>query len=371
MLVIPGVNIGDAIMAQAFIAPFKRTDPSLRISYVYQKKAYPLVRENPDIDLHFPVFQSLGYPTRRDVQNLRQVLEQSPFDLIVNISPYFSRREFQVSGAPVIFPSRLIARVLRAYAQDNQKAQLIFHMERMAQEMLQMLCGVRNPRSRAQENTPSIPIYATTSVHEKTRKIFRELGVPSSRKRVMFNPDTSSRYTLIPLPLQRRLLEGILSIKDVAVLLNRGFTFTGIEKRLIKHVPEVLKRRIVLIPEDVPIDVYASLTDHSDLFVSGDTAPLHIAAARKVVVDSGDGFRNATAVVGVFGATDARIYGYDSTSEKYLDTSQSAPSKVFEASPPCKNLTCIDKVSKTCVEPKCFEGLDPEPIIAYIRDYLS
>ncbi|MFQ6038447.1 MAG: hypothetical protein ACE5LV_07505, partial [Candidatus Aminicenantales bacterium] len=78
-----------------------------------------------------------------------------------------------------------------------------------------------------------------------------------------------------------------------------------------------------------------------------------------------------TAVVGVFGATDARIYGYDSTSEKYLDTSQSAPSKVFEASPPCKNLTCIDKVSKTCVEPKCFEGLDPEPIIAYIRDYLS
>jgi ADP-heptose:LPS heptosyltransferase len=128
---------------------------------------------------------------------------------------------------------------------------------------------------------------------------------------------------------------------------------------------------VTVIPKETPIDVYAALTDHSDVFITGDTAPLHIAASKKIIVDSDRSFRNSTAVVGIFGATSSKIYGYDSFSQEHIPAPQKAPAKVFEEFPGCKNLTCIDKIFKACPVVKCFDGLEPESIIEYVNDYLA
>ena len=122
---------------------------------------------------------------------------------------------------------------------------------------------------------------------------------------------------------------------------------------------------------DVPIDQFAGLIDCSRIFLSADTGPLHLASARKICPDSKAAFRNNTAVIGVFGATSGRIYGYDSFSRLYLSSAQDPPSKIFEGSPPCKNLTCIDKVNKKCLIDHCFEGVEAQEIVDYIDRYLS
>ncbi len=72
----------------------------------------------------------------------------------------------------------------------------------------------------------------------------------------------------------------------------------------------------------MPLDAYAALIDWSDVFVSGDTGPLHMAAAWKKARKEGHVFRNRSGVVGIFGATPPRLSGYDSLRWDFLETEQ-------------------------------------------------
>ena len=198
------------------------------------------------------------------------------------------------------------------------------------------------------------------------------MKISKNSKKILYNPDSSSMYTCIPIDFQIDLLKGILSHKKLDhVLMNCGFTFEGIEETILKNIPASLKRKIKVIPKNIGIHKYSALTDRMDMFISGDTGPLHIASARKLYLGSKNHFKNSTAIVGIFGATSGKIYGYDSFFDKYFPSAQDAPSKVFESSPPCKNLTCIDKIFKTCQEVRCFEGLNPDDVVGYVRKYID
>jgi ADP-heptose:LPS heptosyltransferase len=371
VLVIPDINIGDAMICQSFIAPMKKTFPDIEISYIYQKSASPLVCTNPDIDEHFPLFRSIGYPSDKDFASLRNLLKGFRFDLIFNLNPYFASKHFRSVRSPVIYSTRLISNVIRNYTSDGSEAHISLHMSKFADELIETLVSNPKKRGKKQQDFHHNCFYTTQSPFLKAQRIVKKLNINSSSKKVFLNPDTSCAYTRIPLGIQKELLKGILANPGVHVLLNCGFTFQGIEQELLREIPSSMKKRITIIPKETPIDVYAALTDHSDMFITGDTAPLHIAAAKKIIVDSDLSFQNSTAVVGIFGATSSKIYGYDSFSEEHIPAPQKAPSKVFEVFPECKNLTCIDKIFKACPKVKCFDGLKPESIIEYVNNYLA
>jgi ADP-heptose:LPS heptosyltransferase len=371
ILVIPDINIGDALIAQSFIAPIKSAFPDIEISYIYQQRASPLVCTNPDIDEHFPLFRNIGYPSDKDFASLRNVLKGFHFDLIVNLHPYFTAKYFRTVRSPVIYSSRLISNIIRNYTSNGSEAHISYQMGKFAEELVETL--VSNPANGGtkQRSFHQSCFYTTQSPILEAQKMLEKLNIKSDSKKVFLNPDTSCAYTRIPLGIQKELLKGILANPTTHVILNCGFTFPGIEEELLREVPTSCHERITVIPKDTPIDVYAALTDHSDVFVTGDTAPLHIVASKKIVVDSDLSFRNATAVVSIFGATSSKIYGYDSFSEEHMAAPQKAPSKVFEAFPQCKNLTCMDKVFKACPIVKCFDGIEPESVVAYVNNYLS
>lgn len=371
VLIIPDINIGDAVITQSFISPLKKFFSDIRISYVYQHKAYPLVKANPNIDVHLPLFRSLSYPSKRDCKSLKNLIERYDFDLIFNFCPYFYTNNFKSANSSVIYPTRFIANIIRAYTSDNCKAQIVFQMNEFAKEFIEEFPSDIKPKAKPSMNFSGNYLYTTQELCKKTRKIVEKFRIDPHKKKILFNPDTASRYTFIPIKFQLELLKGILSLENVILLLNCGYTFKGIEKKLLKELPSHLRKKIIVIPKDTSIDVCAALIDYSDMFISGDTGPLHIAAAKKVIVNSDTHFRNSTALIGIFGATSAKIYGYDSFSDEYLSASQNAPSKTFEAWPPCKNLTCIDKIFKKCPEVRCFDGLDSEQVIGYVQNYFS
>lgn len=371
ILIIPDINIGDAVITQSFVSPLKSIFSDIEINYVYQREAHPLIKANPHINRHFPIFRSFGFPSKRDRKRLKNIIEKYDFDLIFNFCPYFSVNVFKAANSSVIYPITLIANVIQAYASNNDKAQIAFQLNKFANELIGKFPSDIAPKAKSGMNFSGNHLYSTQQLCTKTRKIMDKLKINPHAKNILFNPDTASPYTFIPLKFQLELLKGILSNKELTVLMNCGFIFKDIEKRLLKETPFPLRKRIVVIPRDTPIDVYAALIDNSDMFISGDTGPLHIAAANKVIVNSDTHFRNSTAVVGIFGATSAKIYGYDSFSNEYLPASQDAPSKTFEGFPSCKNLTCIDKIFKKCPEVRCFDGLEPDPVICYIQNYLS
>jgi len=371
VLVIPDINIGDAMIGQSFIAPMKKAFPDIEISYIYQKSASPLVCTNPDIDEHFPLFRSIGYPSDKDFANLRNLLKGFRFDLIFNLNPYFTSKHFRAAHSPVIYSSRLISNIIRNYTSSDSGAHISLQMSKFAEELIEALISNPVNGGQKQQDFHHICFYTAQSPLLKAQRILKKLNIRSDSKKVFLNPDTSCAYTRIPLGIQKELLKGILANPEIQVLLNCGFTFQGIEKELLQAIPSSCSKRIAVIPRYTPIDVYAALTDHSDVFITGDTAPLHIAAAKKIIVDSDLSYRNSTAVVGIFGATSSKIYGYDSFSAEHVAAPQKAPSKVFEAFPECKNLTCIDKIFKACPKVKCFDGLKPEPIIDYVNSYLA
>jgi ADP-heptose:LPS heptosyltransferase len=115
-------------------------------------------------------------------------------------------------------------------------------------------------------------------------------------------------------PLQAELLRALLAIPHFdRVLVGPAYSFVGIPDELCAQVAgQPGYSKLVRLPQDIPIDTYAGLIDRANLFITADTAQMHMAAARRAVPGLDTGFRNRTAVLSVFGATHSRVYGYDS-----------------------------------------------------------
>jgi hypothetical protein len=144
-----------------------------------------------------------------------------------------------------------------------------------------------------------------------------------------------------------------------------------VEDEILEGIPGESASRMVVCPESLPLEDFTALSDRCRVFISGDTGPLHLAAARKLDPRGQHSYLNRTAVVGVFKATDPRIYGYDSTRANFVAAAQDAPSWSLEAAPDCKNLSCsLQRITQTCPADRCRDALDPEAAAALVLDEL-
>jgi hypothetical protein len=151
------------------------------------------------------------------------------------------------------------------------------------------------------------------------------------------------------------------------ILLGEGHSEKGLGEKLLSTLPAGARGRIVLVPSSLSLDAYAALIDFSDFFISGDTGPLHVAAARKHSKDGSSVFRNRTVVLSVFGATPPRFSGYDSRRVGFMGSSQDAPSDAYQSRSSCRNITCVHKMALVCDAKGCFQSLDVAGILSGIR----
>ncbi len=185
------------------------------------------------------------------------------------------------------------------------------------------------------------------------------------------NPDTSSVYSRIPLSYQINLIKGLIRLPQVgAILLGSGHTEKDIEQQILRAIPYRERGKITIVPATMPLDAYAALIDLTDVFITGDTGPLHIAAARKIRTSGQRPLRNQTSIHSIFGATPARIYGYDSARTGFFPSNQDAPAYTYIADSPCRNITCINKSEKNCKTVRCFQNLNVQSIVREIESCL-
>jgi hypothetical protein len=208
---------------------------------------------------------------------------------------------------------------------------------------------------------------------EYADRFIREAGLSFRSPVIMYNPDSSSKFNLMPFESQARLL-GLLvteTTADTTILLGAGHTEAGIGERLADSIPPPLRSKVRILPRSMPLDVFSALIDFADVFVSGDTGPLHLAASRRYSRSGHYQFRNRTAVLSFFGATMPRMSGYDSFQPGYLAANQDAPSWCYQAGSPCRNITCLNKMFKTCKTVRCFEHVDVGGLATLIVGYLN
>jgi ADP-heptose:LPS heptosyltransferase len=364
ILVIPDVHIGDAVMMQAAVSAFRDFFPKARIDYVMKKAVACLMEGNPDISNLYPVFTGAPYPNESDVAAVQKLATENQYDLCFNCSPFFENGDIFPPGQAILNFMTVAPQLVRNDLDQTGNNHFLFQSYEFSHRLLSELAApVRTEPFRG------VPLTLSDKSIQEAQEFLKSLKIASGQPILFLNPDTASIYTRIPFNYQLEILRRFTRMGG-AVLLGAAFTAKDIEKQLLEGLNETDRAKVHVVPTGLAIDAYCALIDFTDVFLSGDTGPLHMAAARKVSKSGNFKFRNKTFVLSVFGATPARMSGYDSTNPLFPAANQDVLSKTYVSESPCRNITCVNKMAKTCQTVRCFETLDVDQMMGDVENYL-
>ncbi len=367
-LVIPDIHIGDAVLTQSAVSALRDFFPDAGIDYVVNRTAASLIEGNPDASRVLPVFSGAHLPTADDVAALRDIIRRGDYDVCFGFGSFLDPAEVVPRGQPFV---SFLAHAPQLVRNENGASEInhfSYQFYRFVRGMLEPVAGPARP-----ERFVGVRTTLRDEAVEQAARYAAEAGLTPETRVVMVNPDGACRFTLLPFEHQAALLERLAgaTAPETVLLLGAGHSWSGVGGRLVDAVPEALRGKLRIIPKELPLDAYAALMDLADVFITGDTGPLHLAAARRYSRSGGHRFRNRTAVLSLFGATVPRMSGYDSSRPGDLSANQDAPSWCYQAASPCRNLTCLNKYFKTCRTVRCFEGVDVAELAALVVGYLA
>jgi ADP-heptose:LPS heptosyltransferase len=364
ILIIPDIHIGDAVMSQSALTAVRELYPEAHVDYVINKTARPLIDGNPEATTILPLFPGGALPSAGVLASLRGLAAAGDYDLILNFSPFIRDQDIAADGQASLNLMTSAADIVRFELDAFKVVHFVYRSYRFPRDLLSLIA----PPARA-ARFRGVRLTLSDEAVERAAAFVSRTGFPRDGPFLMVNPDTASRFTRLPFETQHDFLLRLAAL-EVPVLLGEGHTEARIGERLKARLPPPLRARIAVIPADLALEAYAALIDLCEVFVSGDTGPLHLAAARKYSRSGRHAFRNRTAVLSVFGATPARMSGYDSDRPGYLPANQDAPSWSYTAGSPCRNITCLNKLYKTCPAVRCFEEVDLDGLTWLVGGYL-
>ena len=367
-LIIPDIHIGDAVMTQSALTAVRDFFPDAEVDYVVNRAAAPLIEGNPEASRVLPIFSGAQLPTPDDVAALRSVIRHGDYDLCWGFGSFMDPAEIAPGGQPFVSFMSHSPRLVRNERDDGE----INHFEYQYYRFVRGVLGTAARPVRGDRFLGVRTTYRDEAIARASRYA-AGIGLSPASQVVMVNPDGACRFTLLPFEQQASLLARIAatSTDETVILLGAGHSWSGVGERLVQALPEAARRKVRIIPKEMPLDAYAALMDVADVFITGDTGPLHLAAARRFARSGAHRFRNRTAVLSLFGATVPRMSGYDSSRPGYLPANQDAPSWCYQAGSPCRNLTCLNKYFKTCRTVRCFETVDVGGLAALVVSQLA
>jgi ADP-heptose:LPS heptosyltransferase len=363
-LVVPDIHIGDAVMSQAALTALRDFFPDAQVDYIVNKTAYPLIEGNPEATRVVPFFSGGSFPSAENLLSLRTMIRDGGYDLVLNFCPNIDDKDIGLDRRRLLNFLTYAPTIVRNERRPTEINHFAFLTYGFTRELLSLVAEPWRP-----EKFGGLRLTVGNRAVEDARRFASEAGLSAGAPVIMFNPDAASPFTRMPLDKQTALLSRIARL-DTAVLLGAGQTEAGIGERLLASLPRALRLKVRIVPASLSLESYTALLDLCDVFVTGDTGPLHLAAARKESPSGRHEFRNRTAVMSFFGATPARMSGYDSFQPGYLPANQDAPSWSYTAGSPCRNITCVNKTLKTCRTVRCFDDVDVEGLARLIGAYL-
>ncbi len=364
-LVVPDIHIGDAVMSQSALAAIRDFFPAARVDYLVNRTAFPLIEGNSEATRVLPFFANGSFPSAADLNALQNLIQDERYDLVLNFCPYINDRDIGLPGTGLIDIMSHAPAVVRNERRPAVINHFAFQTYGFTFALLSLVARPARP-----EAFPGLQVKVGDAAVEDARLFAASAGLPARTPVVMFNPDAASPFTRLPDEKLARLLAAIARL-DATILVGAGHTEAGIGERIVATLPSSLRSKAVLVPASLSLEAYTALVDLCDVFVTGDTGPMHLAAARRSSRSGRHDFRNRTAVLSIFGATPARMSGYDSFQPGYLPANQEAPAWSYTAGSPCRNITCVDKIFKTCSDIRCFDEVDIEALAGRIEEYLK
>ena len=355
--VLADVNIGDAIAMQGAISALRDFFPHTRLDYVIGRSSLPLIINNPSITHIYPLYTTAPFPSKENTRAISQLIQENNYDLIIHMSPFLSSKDI-----PTHIGFLGLAFFMLYQRAHKKQVHLSSSVYLFISTVLETLY---TSSQKTSQKHPSLFLSKKSLLEAENILTTHTYQSPL----IFFNGETISPYTRIPLTIQQTLIQELLDLP--CSLLIPFHNNTDTIKNYIKTLPHKKQRKCIFLPVPMDLDVYAALMDKSDLVITGDTGPLHIAAAYKQSTDTSYSFRNSTAVCSLFGATDSSMYGYDSSRPLHTPTAQRAPSWVYTGSRRYRTLAHINKNSIYGDPALFFSDISPKTIISDIRSYLQ
>ena len=166
-----------------------------------------------------------------------------------------------------------------------------------------------------------IPLYISSQHVQKARRTMAALREKASmeeehKKVLVIAPDTASAATRPPLDLLIAALSSVLAAcPKLIVYILPSYTEVTRSSRLLQVLRESDPDRVFLMPAEPRAHLLeiAALIDQADIFVTGDTGVMHLAAAYKQLREEEDTCfapTNSVQIVALFGGTSPNCYGY-------------------------------------------------------------
>ena len=367
-LVISDIHIGDAVLAQSTLTAIREFFPDADIDYVINKMVNPIIEGNPDATRIIPLFSNGQFPSPTEIGTLRDMIRKNRYDLVIMLCPFIKHSDVAKTQQPLVGLLSHGATLLRNENDPLLINHFCYQEYLFVRNLLSMTAKpVRGDSFRGVRTT-----YSDAAI-ENASSFYNNAGLSPRSPVIIFNPDSACRYNMMPFVSQVALLEKLArdTSRNTRILLGEGHTEAGIGNRLHDAVSSRLRSKICIIPKSMSLEVYSAFIDFADVFVTGDTGPMHLAASRKYSRSGRHQFRNRTAILSFFGATTPRMSGYDSFQSGFLPSNQDAPSWCYQAGSRCRNITCLNKMFKTCKDVLCFEQVDVSGLATLVVSYIE
>lgn len=274
LLVVSDLNIGDALAMQALVSGLRDFFPDAVIDLAINKTASRIVIGNPEITKVLPVFSSSPFPSTEDLANLSRITTSGNYDIIVCICPYFEVKDFPSSARNVVAYTSFAAVLVNGLRNNGDPGHIIYQLRRFVHLLFEGF--VEEHRSL---NYSGVRATLTAEATEQASAFLRKNGIGESEKVILINPDTTSRFTSVPLETLSILLRKSAKLR-CPILLGTGHVDMGTEKRILESMSGEETKNVIVVPPMMALEVYSALIDFSSLFITGDSGPMHIAAAR-------------------------------------------------------------------------------------------
>ncbi len=257
-----------------------------------------------------------GLLPRGEAADLIQCLQAQHYEAVV--SGMFAPGLYTRLHAPTIAPSLLDLwndwRALH-HLQDRPMSKII-------RRAISNYSGTPLPHSALSETVPLyLPSTQVQRANTLVAHLYEQAGVsPHEGKLLFVAPDTASDVTRPPTALLADALADVLEqYQHMLICILPAYTYTCSAQDLYtrlaeQHTEQHIKRVFLLAAEPrATLLETTALIDQADIFVTGDTGVMHLAATEKRLRHDDDGGiapRNTTQIIALFGGTNPALYGY-------------------------------------------------------------
>lgn len=340
ILIIRLSALGDVLRTLPAFKAIRRNYPNDFIAWAVEELSSPLLQANPEIDqvLVFPKKSIVSKLTSRkgffdgikELRDFLKTVKDLNFDLVIDFHGLFK-------SAIISYSTRAPDRI-GFTKKFSKEFNFLFNTTRYALASDQISRIKRNlelVRKMGLNTNFSEPfIHISGKDREPVEKFFRQQQIDRKRPVIALHPGTSPETLYKRWEPYRWAVVADKAITDHAAQII--FTWAGAEIEMVREITGLMKYKSVIAPETENICQLAQIFLQSDLFLGGDTGPMHLAAFVK------------TPVVALFGPTNHIV------NEPYTGTPHIIIRKELECSP-CRK--------RKCAKRDCMKGIKESDVI--------